>query len=79
MARDYHRKRNCYEEKKVVHIITDLLMGSKIEITLTDESSVHYGVFLKFDRHERIIYFQNSGTPDVTAIPLAAICTVKYG
>ncbi|WP_342536970.1 hypothetical protein [Sporosarcina sp. FSL K6-3508] len=74
-----NRETRCYDEKKLIHILVDLMMGDPIEITLKQSKNIqHNGYYLEFDKNNRVIHFQPFGDADVKELALADICTIRY-
>ncbi|GKV66126.1 MULTISPECIES: hypothetical protein [Sporosarcina] len=72
-------EKKCYEERHLVHIITDFLMGTPVILTLIDSKDTkRTGYYLDFNRSTRTVHFQPAGDTTVNEIPLSEICTMKY-
>ncbi|WP_153730468.1 hypothetical protein [Sporosarcina obsidiansis] len=74
-----NRRSKCYDERQIIHIVTDFIIGTPVVITLIDSKDTKMvGYFLDFNRKNRAIHFQPFGDPAVQEIALADICTIKY-
>lgn len=73
------RESKCYEERHLVHIITDFVMGTPVVLTLINSKDTKLtGYYLDFNRSTRTVHFQPFGDTTVKEFSLSEICTIKY-
>lgn len=70
----------CYDERKLLHVIIDLEMGSPVEIFFKENPKVELaGYYLRYNRQPRTIHFQLFGGSEVQEISLSEICIIRFG
>lgn len=79
MSMNPPRKRNCYEERHIVHILTEFTMGTPVAVTFTDAGQPALnGYFLAYDRSRKVLHIQPGGESAVREFRLSDICTIRY-